>query len=117
MSMGAMLDMMERMMGKQPGGDKPGQQPGDQAGEGMTGDSDAANSNQDGTVGGPSEERRVPKNAGATGTGLPPEFHLMAAVSGIRDRSVNALTASIPPARSIISPAAESELTSNRDLA
>jgi hypothetical protein len=75
---GAMLDMMERMMGQQPGGDKPGQQPGqqpgDQAGEGMTGDSDAANTNQEGTVGGPREERRVPKSAGTTGTGLPPEF-------------------------------------------
>ena len=69
-----MLDMMQRMMGQTPGGDKPGQKPGDQPGEGMTGESDAANTNTDGTVGGPSEERRVPKTAGPAGTDLPPEF-------------------------------------------
>ena len=70
---GAMLDMMERMMGKSPGSE-PGQEPGDQAGEGMTGDSDAANNNTEGTVRGPSETRRVPKGSGTAGTDLPQEF-------------------------------------------
>ena len=71
---GAMLDMMERMMGKAPGGTQPGKKPGSQAGEGQTGDSDASNTNTEGTVGTPGEERRIPKSSGATGTELPQEF-------------------------------------------
>ncbi|MDB4615154.1 hypothetical protein OAG80_01800 [Akkermansiaceae bacterium] len=74
--MGAMLQMMQEMMGK---GDKPsekeGKKPGDKAGQGQTGDSDAAN---DAKTGGPNKgkttERRVPKSAGRSGAGLPPEF-------------------------------------------
>jgi len=70
---GAMLEMMERMMGK---GEKPGQgeKPGDTGGEGMTGESDAANSGVAGAVSGQTEERRVPKGAGTAGKALPGEF-------------------------------------------
>jgi hypothetical protein len=75
---GAMLDMMERMMGKEPGGeqpgDKPGGKPGDKGGEGMTGDSDTANSQNGGAAGGKTEERRIPKSSGTAGQALPREF-------------------------------------------
>lgn len=72
----AMLDMMERMMGKEPGqGQKPGQKPGDQGGEGQTGDSSKDNSEVNGTTGdGSKEERTVPKGAGLAGKELPQEF-------------------------------------------
>lgn len=76
---GAMLDMMERMMGREPDGQQPGQQQegkqaGDQGGEGMTGDSDSANSANAGASTGKEEERRVPKSSGRAGQGLPREF-------------------------------------------
>lgn len=75
-SSGAMLDMMQRMMGRepapQPGGQ--GEKPGDQAGEGATGESDTANSATGGTSSGASEKRRVPKSSGTAGQGLPREF-------------------------------------------
>jgi hypothetical protein len=79
---GAMLDMMQEMMGQgKPGekpGDKPGDQPGkgegDKGGEGQTGDSDTANQNNSGQAGGKSEERRVPKASGKAGQSLPREF-------------------------------------------
>ena len=75
MSMGAMLDMMQRMMGNQPGqGQKPGEQAGDQAGEGMTGDSDSPNKDLANGGEGRTEERRVPKSAGEAGAELPQEF-------------------------------------------
>ena len=79
MSMGAMLDMMQRMMGQEPGGDQPGRQKGEgdvnNGGQQENGgDSDAANSNQEGTVGGPSEARTIPKGSGPAGKDLPPEF-------------------------------------------
>lgn len=79
MSMGAMLDMMQRMMGQSPGGEKPGQgqKPGDTNTGGQQengGDSNAQNTNQEGTVGGPSEARTVPKGTGPAGTDLPQEF-------------------------------------------
>jgi hypothetical protein len=73
---GAMLDMMERMMGKEPG-QKPGEngaQPGQEGGTGMTGESDAANE-----ATGPAgeqkvEPRKVPKAAGVAGRAFPEEF-------------------------------------------
>lgn len=76
-SMGAMLEMMQRMMGQAPGdkpGDKPGKKPGDKGGEGMTGDSDAANTPGSGGSAHPTGERVVPKSAGTAGAELPEEF-------------------------------------------
>jgi len=74
----AMMDMMERMMGKKEGegeGKKgKGEKPGDQAGEGQTGDSDSANDADSGNAGGKTEERTVPKAAGNAGKSLPREF-------------------------------------------
>jgi hypothetical protein len=61
---GAMMDMMERVMGKQ----------GDKGGKGKTGLSDAANAAVQGDAGGKTEERRIPKATGAAGKGLPEEF-------------------------------------------
>ncbi len=72
-SSGAMMDMMERMMGKDPQSG-PGQKPSDQGGEGMTGESDAANAEVAGATGGATEERTVPKGAGTAGKALPREF-------------------------------------------
>lgn len=75
---GAMLDMMQEMMGQGKPGEKPGEQPGqgagEKGGEGQTGDSDTANQNDSGQTGGKSEERRVPKASGKAGQGLPREF-------------------------------------------
>jgi hypothetical protein len=75
----AMMDMMERMMGKTPDADKNGRgkggnQPGDKGGEGATGLSDAANESGGGEAGGKSEARRVPKASGGAGRVLPEEF-------------------------------------------
>jgi hypothetical protein len=75
--MDAMLDMMQRMMGKEPGqgqGQKPGQGQGDKGGEGQTGDSDAANKDLAEGGEGTKEERRIEKKGGKAGTHLPPEF-------------------------------------------
>ena len=79
---GAMMDMMERMMGKEPSegkdgkgkGQGQGEKPGDQPGGGATGQSDTANEANGGKPGGASEARRVPKAAGAAGQDIPPEF-------------------------------------------
>ena len=74
---GAMMDMMERMMGKTPGGDKPGKEgekPGDQGGEGMTGESDAANERTAGDPDGRREERTLKKASGTAGRNVPAEF-------------------------------------------
>lgn len=75
---GAMMDMMERMMGKKEGEGKgkegKGEKPGDQAGQGQTGGSDSANDADGGNAGGKSEERTVPKAAGNAGKSLPREF-------------------------------------------
>lgn len=77
----AMMDMMERMMGKSPDGDQPGKGKGkgDKAsntgGNGLNGDSDAANSVDGGLTGGKSEVRKVPKAAGSAGRALPEEFN------------------------------------------
>lgn len=75
----AMMDMMERMMGKKEGegeakGKGKGKKPGDQAGQGQTGDSDSANDADSGNAGGKTEERTVPKAAGTAGKSLPREF-------------------------------------------
>lgn len=73
---GAMMDMMERMMGKQPQDGKPqkGEQPADKGGGGVEGQSDTANEAAGGPAGGAGEARRVPKAAGAAGTEIPSEF-------------------------------------------
>jgi hypothetical protein len=75
---GAMMDMMERMMGKKPGGKGQGKgkdgQPGEQAGEGSGGDSDTANQAVAGNPDGKIESRRIPKAAGGGGTEIPEEF-------------------------------------------
>ena len=72
----AMMDMMERMMGKSPDGEGKGKgdKPSDKGGEGATGLSDAANEAGGGETGGKSEARRVPKASGSAGRGLPEEF-------------------------------------------
>ena len=75
----AMMDMMERMMGKTPDADKDGKgkggnAPGDKGGEGATGLSDAANEPGGGETSGKSEARRVPKASGGAGRVLPEEF-------------------------------------------
>ncbi len=75
---GAMMDMMERMMGKkpeslQPGNDQKGDS-GDQAGMGGKGDSNAENVNSNGPLSGKDDTRRVPKASGNAGRVLPEEF-------------------------------------------
>ncbi len=78
----AMMDMMERMMGKKPGegeGKEKGKgkgkgKGGDQGGEGQKGDSDEANTENGGESNEKMEERRVPKAGGKAGSGLPEEF-------------------------------------------
>ena len=65
MSMGAMLDMMQRMMGQQPGqgqGQKPGKgNGGESGGEGQGGASDSPNKDVAGDGKGKTEERRIGK--------------------------------------------------------
>lgn len=76
----AMMDMMERMMGKNPDGEGEGKekgkgdQPGENSGNGASGQSTAANEKTTGQAGGKSEARRVPKASGASGQVLPEEF-------------------------------------------
>jgi hypothetical protein len=74
----AMMDMMERMMGKPPDGDQQGkgkgEKPSETGGGGATGTSDAANGDTAGQAGGKSEARRVPKASGTGGSVLPEEF-------------------------------------------
>ncbi|MES2922318.1 MAG: hypothetical protein V4819_12270 [Verrucomicrobiota bacterium] len=74
----AMMDMMERMMGKKPDGDKDGKgkdgKPSDQGGQGVTGLSDEANDATAGQSNEKSEARRVPKAGGSAGHALPEEF-------------------------------------------
>jgi hypothetical protein len=74
---GAMMDMMERMMGKGQGegeGEGEGEGAGDKGGQGQTGESDAGNNGENGTAGNKAVERRVPKAAGEAGKSLPGEF-------------------------------------------
>lgn len=72
----AMMDMMERMMGKNPDGDGKGKgdKPSDQGGQGVTGSSDTANQGVSGKGDGKTEARRVPKASGNAGRVLPEEF-------------------------------------------
>jgi hypothetical protein len=74
----AMMDMMERMMGKAPEGDQPGKgkdgKPGESPGNGGSGESDAANEMAGGAGNGKSETRRVPKAGGSAGRAMPEEF-------------------------------------------
>jgi hypothetical protein len=74
----AMMDMMERMMGKNPDGEgegkDKGEKPSETGGSGASGESDAANAQTAGQAGGKSEARRVPKASGAGGQVLPEEF-------------------------------------------
>ena len=72
----AMMDMMERMMGKKPDGEGKGKgdKPSDTGSNGMSGLSDEANGATDGQAGGKSEARRVPKAGGSAGHALPEEF-------------------------------------------
>ena len=68
-----MLEMMGQMMGKKPGKDQDSKS--NQGGEGSTGDSDAANTENNGAAKGTKAgERRVPRAAGQSGNTLPPEF-------------------------------------------
>ncbi len=76
---GAMMDMMERMMGKKPDGEGKGkgkgENEGQEGGQGQTGLSDSANSTTNGEVGGKLEVRTVPKASGSAGKNLPEEFN------------------------------------------
>ncbi|MGC4014592.1 MAG: hypothetical protein QM755_08780 [Luteolibacter sp.] len=76
----AMMDMLERMAGKQQEGDqqgppKEGKQGGDTGGGGVHGLSDTPNGPDASIAGdGKEEQRRVPKAAGTAGKALPEEF-------------------------------------------
>ena len=70
----AMMDMLERMMGRKPGQQSGKRQAGNNAGQGGSGDSDAANTDITGTAEGKIEERTVPKGAGLAGRSLPAEL-------------------------------------------
>jgi len=70
--MGAMLQMMEQMMGK---GDEAKDKPAEKGGDGeRNADSDSANETETGPSNKTKGERRVPRAAGTSGTNLPPEF-------------------------------------------
>jgi hypothetical protein len=73
---GALMDMMERMMGKTPEGESKGKgdKPGQQGGQGATGLSDSGNEAVEGDPGGKATVRRVPKAAGSAGQEIPSEF-------------------------------------------
>ena len=75
----AMMDMMERMMGKKPDGEKNqlskgGKSDDKKGGGGVTGESDSGNEAAAGAAGGNTEQRRVPKAAGTAGAEIPGEF-------------------------------------------
>lgn len=78
--MGAMLDMMERMMGKEPGQQQGppsegGEQPSEQGeGGGATGESDTANEKLNGGADSGAPERVIPKGSASPGRSLPNEF-------------------------------------------
>lgn len=75
----AMMDMMERMMGRRPQGEGKGKdgKVGENAGADNGGDSDVASSAEGAAGGGKNEERRVPKAAGGSGVEIPEEFRKM----------------------------------------
>lgn len=66
----AMMDMLQRMMGREVGG-KPGE---GQSGMGQTGESQTDNERVAGQTQGNVIERRVPKGSGTAGKSLPSEF-------------------------------------------
>ncbi len=78
----AMLNMMERMLGREPGagegeGPPQGQKPGEggsKGGEGSTGDSGVANESVSGSNKGQTDERVIPKGSAPSGQNLPDEF-------------------------------------------
>lgn len=72
----AMMDMMERMMGKKPDGEATGKdgKPSDKGSNGVNGLSDEANGATSGETGGKNEARRIPKAGGSAGHALPEEF-------------------------------------------
>ena len=68
-----MLEMMGQMMGKTPGENQDTES--NQGGEGSTGESDSANTDNNGVAKGEKGvERRIPRAGGKSGTTLPPEF-------------------------------------------
>ena len=72
-----MMEMMKRMMGEGAEGDekKPGKKPGDKPGDGQKGDSDSANTANNGAANGQkAEERRVPKASGLNDQSFPEEY-------------------------------------------
>ena len=77
--MGAMLEMMQNMMGKTP---KEGEKPGEKEKESKDSknaehndkDSDTGNDNQKSKSDKSKEARTVPKSSGKAGADLPPEF-------------------------------------------
>ncbi len=79
---GAMMDMMERMMGKSPDGEQQGKdgkdgkgdEPAEQGGKGKTGASDSANQQVNGEDNRKNEARRIPKASGSKDSVLPEEF-------------------------------------------
>ncbi len=79
---GAMMDMMERMMGKKPEGEGQGkgegkgqgEGEGGEGGKGQSGLSDTSNEASGGSSSGKNEARRVPKAAGNSGVPFPEEF-------------------------------------------
>ena len=74
---GAMMDMLERMMGREPGKPQEGEaQPGETPGTGRKGgESDSDNGvSGEGEMSESVEERRVPKASGTAGRPLPAEF-------------------------------------------
>ncbi|MCX8237226.1 MAG: hypothetical protein OSB05_00275 [Akkermansiaceae bacterium] len=73
--MGAMLDMMGQMMGKGKKEGKDSDSESQEGGEGNTGESDSANTKNNGASKDKTNgERRVPRSAGKSGTKLPAEF-------------------------------------------
>jgi hypothetical protein len=73
---GAMMDMMERMMGEKPEGEEPkkGNKGSDTGGGGVTGESDTGNEATGGESNAKSEARRVPKAGGSGNQEIPEEF-------------------------------------------
>ncbi|MEO1857247.1 MAG: hypothetical protein ABGY95_07790 [Rubritalea sp.] len=77
---GALMEMMQQMMGQGSQGDKPGKQPGkgpsgESGGDGQEADSSTGNQAERDKSTGKTESRRLPKKSGSAGTALPPEFN------------------------------------------
>ena len=77
---GALMEMMQQMMGQGSKGEQPGKQPGkgpggQSGGEGQEADSATGNQTNREKSTGKTESRRLPKKSGSAGTALPPEFN------------------------------------------